>query len=117
MEKPMIVEISLLIGTEDAARQTARLAVTIRVRDGCSRRRAHQPVASIRRSLRDGLGSSVGLASTVSHSKLVNDGKANQSDYSGDRDTLGKHLMAGSAHLPPEYEACNRPTQAERVEV
>ena len=28
--------------------------------------------------------------------RLVNDGKANQSDYSGDRDTLGKHLMAGS---------------------
>ncbi len=28
--------------------------------------------------------------------RLVNDGKANQSDYSGDRDTLGKHLMGGS---------------------
>ena len=34
-----------------------RLAVTIRVRDGCSRRRAHEAVASIRRNLRDGLGS------------------------------------------------------------
>ena len=28
--------------------------------------------------------------------RLVNDGKANQSNYSGDRDTLGQHLMAGS---------------------
>lgn len=49
--------------------------------------------------------------------RLVNDGKANQSDYSGDRDTLGKHLMGGSGDLPPGYEACNRPTQAGRVEV
>jgi len=30
-------------------------------------------------------------------SRLVNDGKADQSHYSGDSDTLGKHLMAGPA--------------------
>lgn len=29
--------------------------------------------------------------------RLVNDGKANQSDHSGDCDTLGEHRMAGSA--------------------
>src|SRR5215207_7884492 len=52
--KPISVEISLLIDTETPFRKTARL--TIRVRDGCSRRCAHEAVASIGRSLRDGLG-------------------------------------------------------------